>query len=78
MSEPEQPNEAADGQSRLTAGLEVGGKSIQHFHLYSFSYEGVRAAVKKAFEFIHLPTNFTRIDTGKCESEIKADGVEEP
>jgi len=75
MNGQQHETEVADGQSRLTAGLE--GNKTEHFHFYSFTDEGVRAAIKKALEFMHLPTDGSGISSGNRKIEIETKGINE-
>ena len=57
--------------------LEDGGDKMVHFHFYSFTNEGVRAAIKKALEFLHLPIDGGGISSGNREIEIETKGIDE-
>ena len=75
MNDQKDQTEAADGQSHLTEVLE--GNKTEHFHFYSFTDEGVRAAIKKALEFMHLPTDGNGISGGNRKIEIETKGINE-
>lgn len=65
MSEPKQPTEAADGQSRLTVGLGMDSEKATDFKnlnltIEAFHYEAVATLMESNSEAINLAINFGR------------------
>lgn len=89
MSEQKQQTEPADGQSRLTDGLEdvcksevstsdfTGCDKVLYFHFHSVSYEDVRSAVKNGLESINLPDHFLVVSRGNGEIKIETKCIDE-